>query len=78
MGAVRKHSFSLFILLTPGVTNLFEIESYFLVQIQAKGYQLDAHTSERKIAQFAFKYVVIKLNIFVSLKTLIMFTLFSE
>ena len=29
--------------LTAGVTNLFETESYFLVQICAKGYQLDAH-----------------------------------
>jgi len=37
--------------------------SYFLVQIHAKGYQLDAHNSEIKIAQFAFKYVIIKLNI---------------
>jgi len=27
-----------------GTTNLFETESYFLVQIHAKGYQFDTHT----------------------------------
>ena len=32
-----------------GVTNLFENESYFLVQIHAKGYQFGTHTSEIKI-----------------------------
>jgi len=32
-----------------GITNLFETESYFLVQIYAKSYQFDTHTSEIKI-----------------------------
>jgi len=30
----------------PGVTKLFETESKVLVQIHAKGYQSDTHTSE--------------------------------
>jgi len=38
-----------------GVTNLFEIESYFLVQIIAKGYQFDTHTSEMKICSISFQ-----------------------
>ena len=33
----------------PGVINLFESKSCFLVQIHAKGYQFDTHTSEIKI-----------------------------
>ena len=44
------------------VTNLFETESYFLVQIHAKGYQFDTHTSEIKIAKFVFNFVIIHKN----------------
>jgi len=40
-----------------GVTNLYETESYFLVQIHAKGYQFDTHTSEIKFVKFVFNYV---------------------
>jgi len=35
--------------LLQGVSNLFETESNFLVQIHAKGYHFDTHTSEIKI-----------------------------
>ena len=40
---------------TAGVTNLFETESYFLVQIYAMGYQFDAHTSEIKICSISLQ-----------------------
>ena len=46
----------------PGATNLFENESYFLVQIYAKGYQSGTHTSEIKFAQFVFNDVFINEN----------------
>jgi len=46
----------------PGVINLFETESYFLVQIHAKGNQFDAHTSEIKFAKLVFKYVTFNRN----------------
>jgi len=45
-----------------GVTDLFETESYFLVQILAKGYQFDTHTAEIKLAEFGFNYVIINNN----------------
>jgi len=40
---------------SPGVTNVFETESYFMVQIHAKGYQSDAHTSEIKICSICLQ-----------------------
>ena len=39
--------------LTAGVTNLFETESYFLVRICAKGYQLDAHFWNKILLNFS-------------------------
>ena len=39
----------------PGVTNLIETESHFLVQIHAKGYQFDTHTSEIKICSICLQ-----------------------
>jgi len=44
---------------TSGVTNLFETESYFLVQIHAKDYRFHTHLSEEKFAKFVFNYVII-------------------
>jgi len=38
-----------------GVTNLFETESYFLVQIHAKGNQFDTHTSQIKICSISLQ-----------------------
>jgi len=43
-------------------TNLFETESYLLVQIHVKGYQFDTHTSEIKFVKFVFNYVTFKLR----------------
>jgi len=45
-----------------GVTNLFETESYFLVQIHAKGYRFDTHTSEIKICSICLQLCVIHKN----------------
>jgi len=45
-----------------GVTNLFETESYFMVQIHAKGDQFDTHTSEIKFAKFVFNCVIMNIN----------------
>jgi len=41
-----------------GATNLFEAESYFLVQIRAKGYQFDTHTSETVVEAGAQAWTV--------------------
>jgi len=51
--------------LRAGVTNLFETESYFLVQIHAKAYQFDTHTSEINIcwiSKFVLNNVIINEN----------------
>jgi len=48
-----------------GVTHLFETESYFLVQIHAKGCQFDTHTSEIKICTI---YLHIMLSLIIKTK----------
>jgi len=63
---------------TPGVTNLFETESYFLVQIHAKGYQFDTHFWNKNLLNLSSVMLSIKLKIFSNVKTLIMFMLLPE
>ena len=59
---------------TAGVTNLFETENYFLVQIHAKGYQFDTHTSDIKICSICLQLCYQeKLKIFIHVKTFNMF-----
>ena len=43
----------------PGVTNLFETESYFLGTDFAKGYQFDTHFWNSQFAQFTFNYMLL-------------------
>jgi len=38
-----------------GVTNLFETESYFLVQSYVKGYQFDTHATEINICSISLQ-----------------------
>ena len=65
-----------------GVTNLLpQTQSCYLVQIHAKVYQVDTHTSENKNLLDLSSYDVIikkKLKIFIIVKKLIMFMLLSE
>ena len=59
-----------------GVTKLFEIQSCFLVQIHAKGYQFDTQTFDIIICIICLH--IIKKKIFIIVKKLIMFMLLSE
>ena len=58
----------------PGVTNLFDTESYFLVQIHAKGYQFDTHFWNKNLLNLSsIMLSLIEMKIFINVKTMIMF-----
>jgi len=54
-GGIQKVKLQKFKCFNSGVTNLFETESYFLVQIHAKGDQFETHTSEIKICSICLQ-----------------------